>query len=245
MISNLRSQNMTTINIFKSKNTIRFINRSKALVIPAIFLLTLLLSACNPEGEESNKSTAVSKPSTKDFVIASKEIDTDIDIVNTTNRKITVLYNSIKNFLIKSDSVGRYFRTECMGCEPLHRYKGHLIFGKQLQIFPGGTSFSNTELPIQMTDTLISRVDGYGMKTTIKFQFSNGKGNIQHIKQSCNDAELKKVTLNYPNGKVVINNVLNASFFEYDLNKDGVKEQFILANRNCTQELAIIQILQK
>lgn len=170
-----------------------------------------------------------------------KEIRSDTNIVNGTSREISVLYNSVDNFLKRTDTVGVYFVTECLGCQPMQPYQGHLLFGNQLEIFTDHVVFHKAKV---LTDTpSIKRVESYGVPKVVNFSFNEGRGRITYIKQSCNDADLYKVALHYGREEITIRNVLNASFFEYDLNRDGNPEQYILAHRNCSQELAIIRIL--
>ena len=208
------------------------------------FAIVIILCSCTSNDDRSNqKQVAIHKETAATQTYYSKEISSNVNIINTTGRKIIVLYNSVDGFLPKSDTNALHFSTECMGCEPVQLYKDHLVFAHQMEVFPDRTTFHKKELTSIDSSGYIKRVSGYGNEKSVSFSFSDGKGSIKHIRQSCNDAELKEVVLIYRDGEVKINNVLNASFFEYDLNKDGRPEQFIFASRNCSQELAIIQIL--
>ena len=190
------------------------------------------------------------KPSKKDISVKSEqvttstydiqEINADTNIINTAHREISILYNSVDHFLKKTDTAGVYFITECLGCQPVQPYKDHLLFGNQLEIFTDHVVFHKEKI---LTNTpYIKRVESYGDRKPVKFSFLEGGGRINYINQSCNDADLYNVSLQYNSDEVKIGNVLNASFFEYDLNKDGEPEQYILASRNCSQELAVIRI---
>jgi hypothetical protein len=161
-----------------------------------------------------------------------KEITVDENIVNTSAHKVFILYNSAKNFLPTTDTIGRHFFTECMDCEPVQTYQDHLLFASQMEIYPEKSAFHKEKLPVSNSMSSIKRVNSYGNEKIVNFSFSDGAVKIKHIKQSCNDAELKQVILYYKDGEVKISNVLNASFFQFDLNKDGKQEQYILANRN-------------
>ena len=65
---------------------------------------------------------------------------------------------------------------------------------------------------------------------------------MDYQNSSCMDADLVTINLTYDNGFININNILMPSFFEYDLDKDGINEQYILGVRNCTQELILLRI---
>ncbi len=172
-----------------------------------------------------------------------KEIINDSNIVNSSGHKIIVLYNSTVNLFSQKDSIGFRFTTECMFCEPIQVYKDHLIFASQLEIFGNKTLFNNRELTIDTSAVFIKRFGSNGRDSKPNnFNFSSGTGQIKYESHSCNDAELNTLTLNYKPGCIRIKNLLNAEFFEYDIDKDGTPEQYILATRNCSQELAILKI---
>ncbi len=211
-----------------------------------IWLLITLLYGCQSSPPAKKQEVVVQKlAQPKEKVYASIEIVADSNITNTSNHKIFVQYNSVDRFLLKNDSVGIHFPTECMVCQSMKIYKGHLLFANQLEIFTEKTSLRDTRLSIDSFRKLKS-IDPYFGSLSKKrlFSFSGGKGSITYLKQSCNDADFKKVLLNYnDSGSIKIKNVLDAVFFEYDLDKDGKPEQFILAMRNCSQELAILRIV--
>jgi hypothetical protein len=74
------------------------------------------------------------------------------------------------------------------------------------------------------------------------FQFSAGSGTIRYLKAACNDSDLNELVLQYPAGAAVFPRLVNGSFFEYDLNHDGIKEQYIFSLYNCSQELTLLQV---
>ena len=96
-----------------------------------------------------------------------------------------------------------------------------------------------------MPDTagFIKMRGSYGNNKPIVFSFRGGGGTFRHEKMSCSDADLKKAVLKYKEGTITIRHLLNPSFFEYDLDRDGEPEQFIISSRNCTQELTILRFL--
>jgi hypothetical protein len=206
-----------------------------------IIIIFLYGCASDRKVKPSKKNIAVKSEQVTTSTYNSQEINAETNIINTAHRDISVLYNSIDHFLKRTDTTGVYFITECLGCQPVQPYQDHLLFGNQLEIFTDHVVFHKEKI---LTDTpSIKRVESYGDRKPVKFSFLGGRGRINYIKQSCNDADLYTVNLQYNNGEVKIGNVLNASFFEYDLNKDGKPEQYILANRNCSQELAVVRIL--
>jgi hypothetical protein len=210
-----------------------------------LLILLILFWSCSPKQQEK-QAGEVKKSNTNltaDSVYVSHEIISDTNIVNSSGHKIVALYNSINNFLSKTDTVGVHFSTECMMCEAVVPYRNHLIFANQLNLSPEKAVFNKAELSLLDSIESIKRVGSYGSFSTVNFTFSNGTGVIKHVGQSCNDAYFKEVTLKYKQGYIKIKNALNAEFFEYDLDNNGKLEQFILAMRNCSQELAVLQIL--
>jgi hypothetical protein len=206
-----------------------------------IFIISLYSCTSGNEVKPTKKEAAIKNEQIAVPTFKGEEISSDINIVNTTGRKVSVLYNSVEHFLKNTETAGVYFITECMGCEPIQPYQDHLLFGQQLEIFKDHVVFHKEKLPTN--SSIIKRIETHGDGKAVSFSFHGGKGRINYIKQSCNDADLYKVILQYGVGELKIKNVLNASFFEYDLDRDGKLEQYILANRNCSQELAIIRVL--
>lgn len=209
-----------------------------------LILLTLFIG-CNTKQEKSKDSAIqlikIDTLTNKEFY--SKTVISDTNLTNMSGHRIIILYNSINNFFPQTDSIGFRFPTECLFCEPIQVYNEHLVFGGHLEIFNTKVTFNDKELAIPNNSLLTKRIGSNGKDAKPNnFKFSSGSGQIKYIEQSCNDADLNVVTLTYKTGLIKIRNLLNAEFFEFDSNKDGVSEQYILATRNCSQELAILKI---
>jgi hypothetical protein len=206
------------------------------------FLWIIVIESCS--SQQSDKPGNVIQPTSlkKEYPsFTETDIVPDTNIINTAGKKITLLYNSVANFPGRSDSI-IYFSTECMMCEPIETFNNHLIFARQLEIFDDKATYNPKELVLPPTSKFISRVGSWDRKKRNRFKFEGGKGEISYIEPSCNDADIYEITLSYPSGKIKINNLLNAQFFEYDLNKDGNKEQYFISTRNCSQEIALLKI---
>ena len=209
------------------------------------FILVTLFLGCNTKHEKSKDSAIqpikIDSLTNKEFY--SRTVISDTNLTNTSGHRIIILYNSINNFFPQTDSIGFRFPTECLFCEPIQVYNEHLVFGGQLEIFNNKVIFNDKELAIPKNSLLTKRIGSNGRDSKPNnFKFSNGSGQIKYLEQSCNDAELNLMTLTYKTGQIKIRNLLNADFFYFDSNKDGVSEQYILATRNCSQELAILKI---
>jgi len=209
-------------------------------LIIAVFLL-FAIACCihRPQQQEPTaKAVEIPKPEKQS---PPYEISNDSSIRNTSGKKIFLLYNSMEDRFIKSDSL-YLFSTECMMCEPLDVYNDHFVYAHQLEIFDSSVRYSVRDLALSGKTVHLARTNIYDDRKPLKFRFSGGTAEMKYIKMSCNDADFYDVTLNYPSGSIKLNNVLNAEFFEYDLDKDGMKEQYILSTRNCTQEIALLKI---
>lgn len=187
--------------------------------------------------------TVSNKPQLDSAYTFPYQIDfTNNNIINKSDRKVDLLFNGIDKYLGGHENSTVRFRTECMGCLSIQEYQGGLLFGKRLFISPDNIKYFKGNIDIPDS---IGRIHFYTddrERTNPKFQFSDGKGSIKYIGISCNDADFNNVRLTYPTGEIVIDSMINASFFEYDLNKDGQMEQYLLGSRNCSQELAILRI---
>jgi hypothetical protein len=65
---------------------------------------------------------------------------------------------------------------------------------------------------------------------------------MKYVGVSCNDADFNKVRLTFSSGELVVDSLINAIFFEDDLDNDSQPEQYLMGMRNCSQELAILRI---
>lgn len=166
----------------------------------------------------------------------------DSNIINTTNdKRIDVLFNGVENFLGGIKNYKASFNTECLMCEPIQEYNGGLLFARRLMIKTNMVKYYKTDIKVDSMRKI--RMEWNDGETQInKFRFSNGFGTIKYLQPSCNDANFYKVTLEYNNGKIVVNNLLNAEFFEFDIDKNGRSEQYLIGTRNCSQELVILRI---
>ena len=166
---------------------------------------------------------------------------TDKNIENNSDRKIDLLFNGVTGYLGGHRDPDVSFNTECMRCQAVQEFNGGILFGKQLLITNDNIRYyKNTfDLPDSLNRiNIISNAE----RKNLKFNFQQGNGNASYIGMSCNDADFNKILLTYPTGQILVDSLINASLFEYDLNKDGQKEQFLMGMRNCTQELVILRM---
>lgn len=86
-----------------------------------------------------------------------KNYISDVNISNSSDRKIDILFNSLKHYLEgqKKDRIN--FREECLTCQPIKEYKGGLLFAKrffitqdQIQFFKNGLNISDDSKSIEL-----------------------------------------------------------------------------------------------
>jgi hypothetical protein len=165
----------------------------------------------------------------------------DKNIINKSDRKIDMLFNGVEGYMGGQRNSNVNFRTECMACEPVHEFKGGLLFGKRILITPSNIKFYKNNIDIPDSINRITLFSDGRERTNPKFHFKEGKGSIKYIGISCNDADFNKVRLTFATGDIIVDSLINASVFEYDLDADGQKEQYLLGFRNCSQELVILR----
>lgn len=212
-------------------------------------ILTLVVwYSCNNHNSKDKESLLTDQVSSNQLQADSVytfeyQIDfTDKNIINKSGRKVDLLFNGINRYFGGKENPTVRFRTECMRCLPVQAYQGGLLFGKRLFITPDKIKYykNNVDIPDSM-DRINVFTEGRE-RTKQKFNFQGGKGSISYIGISCNDAHFNKVQLALNSGDIVVDSLINASFFEYDLDADGKREQYLLGLRNCSQELAILRI---
>ncbi len=166
---------------------------------------------------------------------------TDKNIINTSDRKVDLLFNGVKGYLGGDRISNVSFMAECMGCQPIQKFKGGLLFGKRLFITAENIKYYRTNFDIPDSTNRINIFSDRRVRTNPNFTFLDGKGSIKYIGISCDDADYNKVLLKFPTGEVIIDSLINASIFEYDLDADGQNEQYLFGHRNCSQELVILR----
>ena len=166
----------------------------------------------------------------------------DASISNNTEKTIDILFNGADNYLGGHRNAKMNFATECMVCEPIQVYKQGFLFGKRLYITKDSVIIYQSDRDISDTAGLIKMKGYYGESKPKKYQFSSGSLTMKYQGQSCNDADFALVKLSYDKGAISFDKLINASFFEYDINKNGINEQYLLGTRNCSQELVLLRI---
>ncbi|HNU15247.1 MAG TPA: hypothetical protein PKI55_12390 [Chitinophagaceae bacterium] len=183
------------------------------------------------------------QPQVDSFHTFEYQIDfVDKNIINKSDRNVDLLFNGIDNYFGGKENSTVRFRTECMGCLSIQAYQGGLLFGKRLFITADNIKYYNNNIDIPDSINRVNLFSDGRERTNPKFNFKDGNVNIKYIGISCNDADFNRVRLTFPSGDIIIDSLINASFFEYDLDADGQKEQYLLGLRNCSQELAILRI---
>lgn len=178
----------------------------------------------------------------------------DTCITNTTdNRRIDLLLSNVQGFLGGKFKVLFDFG-EYMWAGDLIELEDGLLFCDRLLITKDGIKyFKNNKFnlknryhkPIKLYGEMCKDSHKKYRQDSDRFIFGNGKGTINYVNQFCQDANNKKVILNYGNGKIEINKIPDASFFEYDLDKDGINEQYVIGGAVCGPELVILRIVMK
>jgi len=166
----------------------------------------------------------------------------DKNIRNKSGKEIDLLYNGVAEYFGGHIISGVNFRTECMPCERVQKFMGGLLFAKRLLITPDKIKYYKTDFNISDTINNIKLFIEGSERKDAKFSFVEGKGNIKYVGISCMDADFNKVQLSFNTGDIIIDSLINASFFEYDLDSDGRMEQYLLGTRNCSQELVVLRI---
>jgi len=211
-------------------------------------LFLILLVSCD---SEINKKTAISpteKPKTDSTLVDNSitflyKIDyKDRNITNNTDRQVDLLFNGVKDFLGGQRNPKVTFRTECMSCEPIQEFMGGLLFAKRLLILNDEIRYYRADFNLEDRIDRIEQISDNRNRVNPEFLFKNGTGSIKYTGVSCNDTDYNKVKLSYATGEIIIDSLINASFFEYDINKDGQKEQYLMGTRNCSQELVLLRI---
>lgn len=210
-----------------------------------ILILAFLVSCNNHSHETTLKSNTDSiKLITQDsiFNLSITKKVSDTSIINTTEKTIDILFNGVDNYLGGQRNDKMNFATECMVCEPVQVYGHGFLFGKKLFVTKDSIVIYKKGRNISDTADIVKMRGYYGERKTRQYQFSQGHLTFKYQGQSCNDADFVSVNLSYAKGSIKFNKLINASFFEYDLDNNGIKEQYLLGTRNCSQELVLLRI---
>jgi hypothetical protein len=216
-------------------------------ILVYILVLTLYYS-CNGSRSEQKEPLLTRQPTSNQaaadsvFTFEYQINFADKNITNKSDRKVDLLFNGIDNYFGGHESPIVRFSTECMRCQPVQEFQGGVLFGKRLLITRNNIKYHKADFDIPDSINRIAVFSDRRERTNPKFNFQEGNGSIKYIGISCNDTHFNKVRLTFPSGDIIIDSLINAAFFEYDLDADGKKEQYLLGFRNCSQELAALRI---
>ena len=220
-------------------------NKLKSLIY---LIAVLYFVSCDNSSHEVSKISKTNGDSTlaDSALVLNYKIDfRNNNIRNNTDKQIDFLFNGVDNYLGGHQHSGINFRTECMPCKPVQKFMGGLLFAKRLLITSDKIKFYKSDFNIPDSLNQIKLFTEGAERKDSKFNFADGKGSIKYIGMSCMDADFNKVHLSYNTGDIIIDSLINASFFEYDLDSNGRKEQYLLGTRNCSQELVILRIKER
>jgi hypothetical protein len=240
-----RANGMLFPNLHKALFVMGKLKTDLMKLLTLIFLTSFIIS-CNNQTQEQ---TVVSKTENlqgrhQDSTFSAEIIRNinDTSISNSTDNTIDILFNGAANYLGGQRNPKMNFTTECMVCEPVQVYKQGFLFGKRLYITKDSVIIYQSDRDISDTSAMI-KMKGYdGERKAKKYKFSGGSLTMKYQGQSCNDADFVSVKLSYDKGAINFNNLINASLFEYDLDKNGINEQYLLGTRNCSQELVLLRV---
>ena len=209
-------------------------------------LIMAFFASCNNSTHEaaSTSGTDSTKLISHDsaFSLSISKNIFDSSILNTTDRTVDILFNGVENYSGGRQNPKMNFATECMVCEQVQAYGHGFLFGKRLFITTDSITIYKNDRNVPDTTDIVKMTGYYGERKIKQYQFSQGNLTMKYQGQSCNDADFVSVNLSYPKGSIKINKLINASFFEFDLDNNGVKEQYLLGTRNCSQEVVLLRI---
>ena len=206
----------------------------------------MLVLACNDNAKredsgQAKKLNSDSYNSDSSRTFSYKQKIKDSLIVNLTNKSVDILFNGVKGFLGGQKNMVS-FTTECVVCEPFQIYNNGILFAKRLYFDTEKAQYFSKNRCIMDTTNRIETLKLDGESKRKEYKFSSGNLTMNYQGQSCNDADYVKVNLQYDKGTITINKLINASFFEFDMDKNGSPEQYIYGTRNCSQEIVVLRI---
>ena len=197
------------------------------------------ISNVNPNNIDSSnaKRDSITLPVVYQYILNFK----DKNIKNHSDRIVDVLYNGINNYLAGKANANVRFQSECMRCLNVQQYNEGILFGKQLIINNNNISYLSDKIDIPDSVGIIPNVSLKDRRSQT-FRYKDVSATMKFTGISCNDADFNRVELSYDSGKITVDSLINASLFEFDLDRDGFAEQFLIGVRNCSQELVILRL---
>jgi len=164
-------------------------------------------------------------------------------IHNSTSRRVDLLMNSVNGYLGGHFCRSIRLPTECMACEPFEPAEGGFVYARFFKFGPDSARYSSGGASGNSRTKSITT-----FHVSKKFQKKSFPGKVvtfRHAGTSCDDANLVNVEIRYPDGSVRLDSVLDPLFFEYDIDVDSEKEQFVLGSRDCSQEMVLFRIAKR
>lgn len=181
------------------------------------------------------------------------EKDTDTCVINQTDLVVKILYETDRSN--RKVQFGEYL----FGDATVGIYNQDLIVKFGMIIFtikPNGiklqqTNEINCDKEISYSKYGINRVtkelpngewDMYYVNEKVKHKTSFGNLTVDVQNLSCDDTGRNPITLDYKGKILAINHIDNLQFFEYDIDKNGSKEIYLLSYASCQGYLKIYKI---
>ncbi|NOT50261.1 MAG: hypothetical protein HOP10_03180 [Chitinophagaceae bacterium] len=209
--------------------------------------LIIILSSCNRKTKQ--KETTSQLPGDKKEIALEDsvlifEYNNDFknrNIRNKSDKQVDLLFNDVDQYLDGKQDQRILFFTECLPCQPVQKFEDGLLFAKRLLVTSSKIRYYQLSPALPDSIQTIPR-NSNKERVNPKFSFTEGKISMKYTGISCNDADFNRVKLSFPSGEIIIDSLINASFFEYDLDNNGLKEQYLLGTRNCSQEVVLLRI---
>jgi len=167
----------------------------------------------------------------------------DKKIRSDSSYKVEILYNGMDNFLGGKKNPKVNFQSEWLPEEQVQVIEEGLLFANRILIAKDKVHYLKNDV-VRKSKNLPLLSDNRERMNPER-DFSNCQVKIKYQGISCNDADFNNVKIQYKNGDVEIDSILNAVFFEHDLDLNGNPEQYVMGSRNCSQELVLLRITEK
>lgn len=212
--------------------------------ILVITIFTFFFGFCGSQNDEKKNGKFKKDAPVSDTLVVTYQLDVHSNkIKNTTTKKVDILLNNSRDLLDINNNklLPINFNKDYVFSSSIQIFSNDLLFENQLLISNDKIKYLKKPVVLDDQKETLNKFLLQGEKE-INFKLKEVKSVLKVQSQSCMDADWVKVSLKFEKGSIDFEKLINPCVFNFDSDRDGKNEIYIIGIRNCSQEMYILRI---
>lgn len=192
------------------------------------------------------------------FVLSSQTQEKPFQLINSSSHSAEMIFDNMKGHRFRFHIALFKDWEVYKGTDALFMYfQGKSLTRSRIEIRTDTVkTFMSTPTPLRILDTLNTHVFRTNMEykesgddlipeevfDTLRYSFTHADIEVYREGNRCTDSGWNSMKVKYDEGNVYLKNMNNIKFFEYDLNKNGRKEIYVIHFSCCDEKMKIYRI---